>query len=86
MHDLGDVLWLLVIGAIAGWLASLLMKSKNLSLGGYLVLGILGAIVGGFVFGLLQLSANGLIGSIISATVGAMIVIWLVQAIWKKKA
>ena len=78
-----EVGWLL--GAVAGWLSSLIMKNKGLSLGGYLVLGILGAIVGGFVFSLLQLHASGLIGSIISATAGAMIVIWLVQAIWKKK-
>ena len=83
---LDNILALLIVGAIAGWLASVVMKNKSLSLGGYLVLGILGAIVGGFVLGLLQLHASGLIGSIISATVGAMIVIWLVQAIWKKKA
>lgn len=82
---LDNILALLIVGAIAGWLASLVMKNKGLSLGGYLVLGILGAIVGGFVLGLLQLHASGLIGSIISATVGAMILIWLVQAIWKKK-
>jgi uncharacterized membrane protein YeaQ/YmgE (transglycosylase-associated protein family) len=82
---LDNILALLIVGAIAGWLASLVMKNKGLSLGGYLVLGILGAIVGGFVLGLLQLHASGLIGSIISATVGAMIVIWLVQAIWRKK-
>ena len=81
-----NILALLIVGAVAGWLSSLIMKNKGLSLGGYLVLGILGAIVGGFVFSLLQISANGLIGSIISATVGAIIVIWVVQAVWKKKA
>jgi uncharacterized membrane protein YeaQ/YmgE (transglycosylase-associated protein family) len=80
------ILALLIVGAVAGWLSSLIMKNKGLSLGGYLVLGILGAIVGGFVFGLLGLVATGLIGDIIAATVGAMLVIWLVQAIWKKKA
>ena len=84
MHDLGDVLMLLIVGAVAGWLASVLMKSKGLSLGGYLVLGILGAIVGGLVFDLIGLGAYGLIARIISATVGAMIVIWGVKAIWNK--
>ena len=81
-----NILWLLIVGAVAGWLSSLVMKNKGLSLGGYLVLGILGAIVGGFVFSLVGLAATGLVGQIIAATVGAMIVIWLVQAIWKKKA
>ena len=81
-----NILWLLVVGAVAGWLSSLIMKNKGVSLGGYLVLGILGAIVGGFVFRLLGLAATGLVGQIIAATLGAMLVIWLVQAIWKKKA
>ena len=79
-----NILVLLIVGAIAGWLASLLMKTKGISLGGYLVLGILGAVVGGFVFSLLQLQINGLIGAIISATIGAVIVIWAVKAVWKK--
>jgi len=83
VHNLGDVLWLLVIGAIAGWLASMVMKAKNLSLGGYLVLGILGAVVGGLLFDLIGLGAYGLIARIVSATVGAMIVIWAVGKIWK---
>ncbi|HEX5012141.1 MAG TPA: GlsB/YeaQ/YmgE family stress response membrane protein [Planctomycetota bacterium] len=79
-----NILALLIVGAIAGWLSSLIMKSKGLSLGGYLVLGILGAIVGGFLFSLLQLHASGLIGSIVAATVGSMVLIWAVKAIWKK--
>ena len=80
-----NILALLIVGAVAGWLASLVMKTKGISLGGFLVLGILGAVVGGFVFSLLQLSVNGLLGAIISATVGAVIVIWAVKAIWKKQ-
>jgi uncharacterized membrane protein YeaQ/YmgE (transglycosylase-associated protein family) len=79
-----DILTVLIVGAIAGWLGSLLMKSKGLTLGGYLVLGILGALVGDFVFGLLGFVDTNLIAHVITATIGAMIVIWLVKTIWKK--
>ena len=81
---MANILTLLIVGAIAGWLASVLMKTKGFTLGGFLVLGILGAVVGGVVFDLIGLGAYGLIARIISATVGAMIVIWAVKAIWKK--
>lgn len=79
-----NLLTILIVGAIAGWLGSLLMKSKGLTLPGYLVLGVLGALVGDFVFGLLGFGQTGLLAHIITATVGAMIVIWLVKTIWKK--
>ena len=82
---MGNILTILIVGAIAGWLGSLLMKSRSLTLPGYLVLGIIGALVGDFVFSLLQFQAAGLIAHVITATVGAMIVIWLVNAIWKKR-
>ena len=80
-----DLLTLLVVGAVAGWLASLLMKGKKLAIGAYLVLGILGAFVGNGIFGVLGLGAYSLPAHIIVATVGAMIVIWLVNAIWKPR-
>lgn len=79
------LLTILIVGAIAGWLGSLLMKGTKLAIGAYIVLGILGAFVGDAVFGVLGFSANTLIAKIIVATVGAMIVIWVVNAIWKKR-
>ena len=56
--------------------------------GGYgvlidIILGMLGAIVGGWVFGLLQLHAGGLIGSIIVAFVGAVILVWITRLLKK---
>jgi len=72
-----------VVGLIAGWLAGKVMKG-----GGYgvlidIILGMLGAIVGGWVFGLLQLHAGGLIGSIIVAFVGAVILVWITRLLKK---
>ena len=82
---MNDLLTLLIVGAVAGWLGSLLMKGKKLAVGAYIVLGILGAFVGDAVFGLLGIAAYRLPGRIIVATIGAMLVIWLVNQIWKPR-
>jgi uncharacterized membrane protein YeaQ/YmgE (transglycosylase-associated protein family) len=68
----------LVIGAVAGWLAGLLMKGKGFGLVGNIVIGIIGALVGGFLFGLLGIHAGGFLGSIVMATIGAVLLIWVV--------
>ena len=76
--QLRDLIWFLLIGVLAGFLASQIMKGPRLSLLGMLILGVIGALIGGFLFGLLGLSANSLLGSLITATAGAVLLIWLV--------
>lgn len=70
-----SILWFILIGIAAGWLAGQIMKSGNSSLLTDLIIGVIGAVLGGFLFGLLGLSANGLIGSLVTATVGAIVLI-----------
>jgi len=65
-------LWFLLVGLAAGWLAGQIMKSGGRGLVGDLILGVIGAILGGFLFGLLGLEANSLLGSLVTATVGAI--------------
>jgi uncharacterized membrane protein YeaQ/YmgE (transglycosylase-associated protein family) len=80
---MGLISWL-VVGAIAGWLAGLLVKGdEGMGVIGHIVLGIVGAIVGGFLFGLLVPGdrdfVNGInIETIVTATIGAVIavVVW----------
>jgi uncharacterized membrane protein YeaQ/YmgE (transglycosylase-associated protein family) len=75
----GIVLWL-VVGIVAGWLASSIMKSKR-GIVGYALLGIVGAVVGGFIFSLFGLGgASNLIGQIIVATVGAVVILAIVSS------
>jgi uncharacterized membrane protein YeaQ/YmgE (transglycosylase-associated protein family) len=81
--DITSLLIFLAIGALAGWLAGVLMKGGGFGLLVDIVLGIVGAVVGGLVFGLLGLSASGLVGSIITATVGAVVVLLVVRLIKK---
>lgn len=70
----------LLVGLAAGWAASKVMKSR-MGIGGYLVVGVIGAFLGGFLLGLLGLSAYGLIGTFIAAFVGAVTLIYLVRLI-----
>jgi uncharacterized membrane protein YeaQ/YmgE (transglycosylase-associated protein family) len=81
MVTLTSLLWFLLIGLVAGWLASLVMKGRRRGLGGYLVIGVIGALLGGWVFGLLGLYSAGLIGSLVTAFVGAVLLIALIRAL-----
>ncbi len=78
-----DIIIWIVVGLIAGWLASLVMGG-GFGLLGDLILGIVGALVGGFIFSLLGLGGaiTGLnLYSILVAFVGAVIVLWIARLI-----
>ena len=79
--DLTSLIVFLVIGAIAGWLAGVLVKGGGFGLFGDIVVGIIGAVIGGWVFGLLGIAAGGVVGAIVAATVGAVILLLIVRAI-----
>jgi len=79
--DLISLAIFLGIGALAGWLAGVILKGGGFGLLVNIVVGILGAIVGGFAFGLLGISAGGLLGAILTATVGAVLLLVIVGLI-----
>jgi uncharacterized membrane protein YeaQ/YmgE (transglycosylase-associated protein family) len=76
-----DIVWFLLIGLAAGWLASQVMKGGSSSLVTDLIMGVIGSILGGFLFGAIGLAATGLIGSLVTATVGAIVLIAVLRAI-----
>mgnify|MGYP003590531905 FL=1 len=77
-----ELLYFLLIGLIAGWLAGLLVKGGGFGVVGDMVMGVLGAFLGGFLFRSLGLSASGgMLGSIIVATIGAIVLILLLRLI-----
>ncbi len=78
-----DFIWFLIIGLIAGWLAGKIMKGRGFGLLGDLVVGVIGAFVGGFLFSLLGWSSSGLIGSLVAATTGAIVLLFAVGFIKK---
>lgn len=78
-----NIVWFLLVGLIAGWLAGVLVRGRGYGVFADIIIGILGAMVGGFLFGLLGLSARGTLGSIIMAVIGAVVFLAIVKAIHK---
>jgi uncharacterized membrane protein YeaQ/YmgE (transglycosylase-associated protein family) len=78
MHmDAQALIILLIIGAIAGWLAGQIVKGYGFGLIGNIVVGVVGAFIGGWLFpGYLPL--EGILASIISATLGAIILLIII--------
>ncbi|THH35064.1 GlsB/YeaQ/YmgE family stress response membrane protein [Aliishimia ponticola] len=76
------VIWLLIIGAAAGFLATRIMRVQ-LDVITTVVIGMVGALIGGL---LLRLAAGvfGLLGGLVGAVLGAMLVLWLWQQMQKK--
>jgi uncharacterized membrane protein YeaQ/YmgE (transglycosylase-associated protein family) len=81
--DITGLFIFLGIGALAGWLAGTIMKGGGFGLLGNILIGIVGGVVGGFLFRLLAIAAGGLIGSIVTATVGAVVLLYLVGLVKK---
>ena len=78
---LSALIWFLLIGLIAGWLAGQFMRGGGYGIIGDMIVGVIGAVLGGWLFGLLGINAGGLIGSIIVAFIGAVILIAILRAL-----
>lgn len=77
-----DFVWFLLVGLAAGWLAGVLIKGGGFGLVGDLVIGVLGAFVGSFLFRLLGFYAiGGLLGNLVVATIGAIALIAIVRVL-----
>jgi uncharacterized membrane protein YeaQ/YmgE (transglycosylase-associated protein family) len=75
-----SLIWFLLIGLIAGWLASVIMRSPH-GVVGDLVVGVIGAFLGGWLFGVFGVHVGGLVGSIVTAFVGAVVLILILRII-----
>ena len=81
---MGFIGWI-IVGGLAGWLAEKFMKADHGILTNIFV-GMLGGIVGGWFFGLINIGVQeGFVGSLLTATVGACIIIWIYRAIRNKE-
>ncbi|MDM0055347.1 GlsB/YeaQ/YmgE family stress response membrane protein [Variovorax fucosicus] len=77
-----SLLFFLVVGLVAGWLAGVLVKGGGFGLVGDLIVGVIGAFLGGFLFSTFGVSlGGGLIGSIVVATVGAVVLLFIVRLV-----
>ena len=77
-----DILWVIIVGAIAGWLAGLVVKGAGFGLLGDIVIGILGAFVAGYLFPRLAVFlGGGLLGVILASAAGAVVLLVIVGLI-----
>jgi uncharacterized membrane protein YeaQ/YmgE (transglycosylase-associated protein family) len=78
-----DLIIFLVIGALAGWLAGVIMKGGGFGVIGDIIVGILGSFVGGWLLPKVGLSIGGDFGGFITAVIGAVILLFVVRLIKK---
>ena len=76
---MGTIIFWLIFGAIAGWLAGKIMRGGGFGLLGNIVVGVVGAMIGGTLFRLIGLPPVSSVGSLISAVVGACVLLYLVS-------
>lgn len=75
-----NILIILLIGAIAGWLAGILVRGYGFGLFGNIIVGVLGAVVGSWLLGAFGLFVGGgIVGAIFGATLGAVVLLFLLS-------
>lgn len=82
----GIIGWI-VLGGIAGWVASKIMKrDAQMGIGANIVVGIVGGLIGGFLLGLLgvDVAGGGLIFSMLTAVFGAVVLLWIVGMVTRR--
>ncbi len=80
-----NLLWFILIGAFAGWIAGRIMQGRGYGVFGNMIIGIFGAGIGGILSSFLGWGSGGFLGSVVSAVIGAIILMALVGFIAKRK-
>jgi uncharacterized membrane protein YeaQ/YmgE (transglycosylase-associated protein family) len=81
-----ELLVILIIGAVAGWLGSTIYKGSGLGLIGNIIVGIVGSYVGYWLLGKLGVSlGGGWIGAILTGAVGAIVILFLLNLIFRRR-
>ena len=79
-----NILLSIVIGIAAGFMAGKIFKEDNFGIVLNLIFGIAGGLLGGWLFNLVELNHSTILGTLIAATVGAIVLLWLFAIILKK--
>jgi uncharacterized membrane protein YeaQ/YmgE (transglycosylase-associated protein family) len=80
--DLQSIIIWLIVGAIAGWLAGMVMKGGGFGLIGDIIVGIIGALIAGWLLPQLGIFiGGGFIGAIINAFIGAVILLVILRLV-----
>lgn len=82
-----EVIVMLLIGAIAGWLGSMIFTGGGLGLIGNIVVGIIGAVVGYWLLGELGVSfGTGVIAAILTGALGAIVILAIVNLLFRARS
>jgi uncharacterized membrane protein YeaQ/YmgE (transglycosylase-associated protein family) len=77
-----DLVMTLLTGGLVGWLASVVMSAgRQLNVLGYILVGVVGSVIGGWLAGVLGLAVRGSSGQWLVSIMGAALLVWLVQAV-----
>ncbi|KPK55332.1 MAG: hypothetical protein AMS22_04705 [Thiotrichales bacterium SG8_50] len=82
MEPIGLVAFLF-IGIVAGWLAGKLTRGGGFGLIGNMVVGVVGAFIGGFIFRFVGVQTGGMLGILATAVIGAVVLLFLISLIKK---
>jgi uncharacterized membrane protein YeaQ/YmgE (transglycosylase-associated protein family) len=83
-HTVGQWVWFLFIGAVIGWLAGLIVRGRGFGILGDIVIGIVGAMLGGWIAGAIGLSTGSSFGAFLVALAGAVILVGLTRLVVRK--
>jgi len=82
--DFLSLLYFLLIGAAAGWISGQIMKGKDFGWVQNMIVGVVGSLLGGWLFSFLGISAApGLVGSLVTAVFGAIVLLWIARMVNK---
>ena len=77
---MSPLVWFILIGLAAGWLAGQFLKGGGFGIFGDIVVGVIGAVIGGFMFSVIGLSSGGgLLGNLTAATIGAVALLIVIR-------
>lgn len=76
---MGDLIYTLITGAVTGWLAGQLIRGRGFGILWNILIGIAGAVIGGWVLGLTGLAVTNWIGKVISGVLGAILLLWIIS-------
>lgn len=78
-----DLLYAILLGAFIGWLANLIMKGKGYGLIGFIVIGIVGSMLGQWIASVLNIGASGGLGSLAISLGGALLLLFILSKLKK---
>lgn len=76
-----EIIWFLIIGILSGWIAGELVRGHGYGLIGNLIVGIIGALLGGYILTWFGVAAGGLLGRIVASVLGAVIFLFILSLI-----